>query len=299
MPLTLTSLGCIYNPDTPLAHEALIDVSLAIEPGHVMLISGTTGSGKSTLLRCAAGLLTPTVGTVSIDGKAVKAGDVGFVFQRPEAQFFAATVLEDVVFGPRNRGRNIAQAEEDARKALECVGMDPEIYGTRSPFTLSGGQARRVAIAGVLAMQPRYLLFDEPTAGLDAEGRDFILGLIASLAREGVGIVVVTHDLDTFLDAFDVAVLLRKGRAIWQGVASALLGDPVLFERAGLEIPGILAFQQTLGAQPGYLSTDPGEVASWALRGYPLPGLALRDHVSVPGNHASGHDGSDVVGGRP
>ncbi len=292
MSLTLAHVGCTYNSGTSLAHEALIDVSLAIEPGRVLLVTGATGSGKSTLLRCAAGLLAPTTGTVDIEGTPVIPGDVGIVFQRPDAQLFAATVLDDVAFGPRNRSRTPTQAKEDAREALARVGLDPDVYGARSPFALSGGQARRVAIAGVLAMRSRYLLFDEPTAGLDASGRAFILDLVVSLAHEGVGVVVVTHDLDAFLDVFDRAALLRKGRSIWQGTSCALLGDSILFERAGLEVPELLAFELTLGAQPGCLSTNPDEVASWALGGYPLPGPARGVHV-----HAHGE--GDGVGGRP
>jgi energy-coupling factor transport system ATP-binding protein len=184
-------------------------VDLTVAAGSYTLISGHTGSGKSTLLRIAAGLLAPTSGTVGFsDGSAIKPGTVGIVFQHPELQLFAQTVGEDILFGPRNLKRG---TEGIIDSTLVAVGLDPERFAHRSPFTLSGGEMRRAAIASILAMRSRFLLLDEPTAGLDAQGRAFVHRLIDDLLEQDVGVVVVSHDLDEFVSRAHAHVLLREG----------------------------------------------------------------------------------------
>ena len=266
---------------------AVRDACLELEPGSITLICGVTGSGKSTLLRLAAGLVTPDEGSVQVDGEPVKPAMVGMVFQRPESQLFADTVRQDVAFGPRNLGMPQEDALTLADDMLRSVGLDPAELGERSPFALSGGQARRVAIAGVLALQRRYLLFDEPTAGLDGAGKRFMRELFARLRADGIAIAVVSHDLDFMLPLVDRVALMRAGRVVWQGDAAGLVGDPYLFSRAGLRVPSLLAFQQDLGCMDGGLSLDVHRVAHWALDGFDAAGPLGHVH-----SHGCG-DGED------
>ena len=199
------------------AREVLRGVNLNIVPGSYTLITGGTGSGKSTLLRILSGLLEPTAGSLAFaNGDPVVPSDVGIVFQHPESQLFARSVEEEILFGPDNLG--LIVTPEDRRKAvvdaLEAVGLDPEDFMPRSPFTLSGGEMRRVAIASILAMRPTFLLLDEPTAGLDALGRAFVHSLIAHLIAAGAGVVVVSHDLDEFTPRAHTHLVLQEG-ALW------------------------------------------------------------------------------------
>jgi energy-coupling factor transport system ATP-binding protein len=265
----LTNIGYRYPvASAPECAAALDAVSLSVEPGELVLVLGATGSGKSTLLRIAAGLLGATAGEARIDGVALTGrsarGAVGLVFQDAEAQLFAETIADDVAFGPRNLGASAADAATAARDALQRVGLDPDIYGRRSPFGLSGGEARRAAIAGVLAMGPRYLLLDEPTAGLDARGRAAVRALIRA-ERERSGVVVVSHSASEFLGDADRVLLLASGRAAFEGPAEQLVADPSAFERAGLAAPEVLRVQQlatAAGAKLDRYCLDPEEAAS-------------------------------------
>lgn len=243
MSLILSDISYRYAPGTPLELRALDDVSLEVEPGSITFVIGSTGSGKSTLLRIMGGLSDPESGTALLDEKPIRAGEVGLVFQQPESQLFAETVVDDIAFGPRNFGKTEDEARVIACEMLEMVGLDVESYATRSPFSLSGGEARRVAIAGVLALSPRYLLLDEPTAGLDGFGRSFVHDLLKRLRLQGVGIVVVSHDIDEFLGYADDVMLLLRGRCVWQGRAKEVIEDPGHFGDAGLAVPPILAIQ--------------------------------------------------------
>lgn len=278
MALELISAGFVYSAGTPYETQALENLDLEVASGSLAVVLGPTGSGKSTLLRLLAGLLEPTTGEARIDGEPFRGGvagakrGVGLAFQSPESQLFAETVAADVAFGPLNQGLDEEAAYGVAHEALEKVGLDPEEYGLRSPFALSGGEARRVALAGVLATDPGYLLLDEPTAGLDAQGKHAVLGVVESLKAD-TGVVVVTHDAEYFLPLADRVVLLRGGRASWSGETRALLDSPEEFAEAGLEPPAVLRAQMALAAagadvaRPFTFDPKAAARAMWAARG--------------------------------
>jgi energy-coupling factor transport system ATP-binding protein len=210
----------------------------------------------------AAGLLRPGGGSVSADGAApgiVRGADgrlscaVGIAFQRPENQLFAASVAEDVAFGPRNLGADRDEAARSVERALEAVRLSPREFGGRSPFTLSGGEARRVALAGVLAMSPSYLLLDEPTAGLDAPGRAAVVEVIRR-ARDESGVVVVTHDAEEFLADADGVVVLSDGTVAFSGDVGELLDDAERLDADGLWTPPEVVRVQILAQRAGRLA---------------------------------------------
>jgi energy-coupling factor transport system ATP-binding protein len=261
--LTLDNVGYTFGDGTTFATRALSGVTFAVAPGELVLVLGATGSGKSTLLTLAAGLLEAADGSATIDGEPLTRrsarGRVGLVFQDPEAQLFADTVLDDVAFGPRNLGATAQDAADAAREAIAAVGLDAEQFGPRSPFSLSGGEARRVAIAGVLAMNPDYLLLDEPTAGLDARGRATVRDIVAS-AREAAGVVVVSHSAEEFLGDADRLLLLRRGETAFWGPAEDAVADPAVFDASELSAPPVLRVQQLArerGADVGAFVLDP------------------------------------------
>ena len=252
--LTLSGVGFVYGANTRYARRALGGIDLSVEVGELLVVLGPTGSGKSTLLRVAAGVLAPTEGRVEIGERRVERpaaprrdARIGLVFQNPETQLFADTVAEDVAFGPRNLG--LPDPEAAAASALIRVGLDPSAFGPRSPFTLSGGEARRVALAGVLAMDPAYVLLDEPTAGLDAAGRRAVLNAVRTV-RNDAGVVVVTHDAEELLGEADRVVILAEGTVAYSGSADDLIRRPDRFLESGLRAPDVLAAQM-LVAQRG------------------------------------------------
>ncbi len=263
MALVADALSYTYGAGTSFAAPALRGVSLSLEVGELSLVVGATGSGKSTLLRLLAGLYEPDAGEVRVDGEAPgEPGRVGIVFQNPETQFFAETVLDDVLFGPRNL--KFPDAEEAAREALESVALPAATFGDRSPFTLSGGEARRAAVAGVLAMRPSYLLLDEPTAGLDRAGREAVLGAIAA-ARTRAGILVVTHDPEQFLPVTTRVLALSAGAPVFDGTVEELLANPEAYEAAGLELPAVVQAQllaRKRGAFLPEIALDPALAAA-------------------------------------
>jgi energy-coupling factor transport system ATP-binding protein len=261
--LTLDCIGYTYAAGTGYSQRALEAVSLAVSPGELVLVLGATGSGKSTLLRIAAGLLDGAEGTAAVDGKTLSRrtarGRIGLVFQDAESQLFAETVAADVAFGPSNMGATEDAARSAACDALVRVGLPPAEYAERSPFSLSGGEARRAAIAGVLAFDPLYLLLDEPTAGLDARGRRAV-GAIVDEARSRSGVVVVSHSAEEFLASADRVLVLAGGRAVYDGPAADLVADPTPFASAGLLAPDVLRVQMLArdqGLDVGAFTLDP------------------------------------------
>jgi energy-coupling factor transport system ATP-binding protein len=230
-------------------HRALDDVSMDIRPGVCLALVGASGSGKTTLIQLLNGLLRPTTGSVLVDETDLsnRKADlyairrrIGLVFQFPEAQLFEETVFEDVAFGPKNLGHSRAEVEANVRSAMERVGLDPERYRNQSPFHLSGGEKRRAAIAGVLAMDPEMLVLDEPTAGLDWEGSRRIETILSDYHRLGRTVLFVTHDMDLVGRLADRIVVLEKGRIGFEGGKSELFqAEGGILARAGLTTPSV------------------------------------------------------------
>lgn len=227
MSINLTNVFYTYMTGTPFERQALNDVSVSIEKGEILAIIGHTGSGKSTLVQHLNGLLKPSSGKVTIDdidisgsgGEAKKARQqVGMVFQYPEHQIFAETVYEDIAFGPRNRGFSAEEVDKQVHEAMAFVGLDFDTFAKRSPFQLSGGQMRRVAIAGVVAMNPDYLVLDEPSAGLDPRSRNAVFKEILALHKErGIAIVLVTHSMEEVAKYANRMLVINKGKILFDG----------------------------------------------------------------------------------
>ena len=237
--------------------EALREVSLALRPGRVTLVAGESGCGKTTLLRVMSGTLAPDSGSALLCGWRVRPGDVGLCFQRPESQLFCDTLWEDVAMGPRNLGLGEDGVVERAREALCALGIEGDLWD-RHPLALSGGQRRLAAIAGVVAMGSPAVLLDEPTAGLDADARRRVHGLVRDLAERGVAVCVVSHDVVEWLcDADDVA-LMRDGVVAWEGDASDVMACAGSLEAAGLAAPCALALARACVAEAVAGSSDGG-----------------------------------------
>lgn len=248
MSLKLEHVSYIYGSDTELPVHALQDICLEIPDGQFIGLIGHTGSGKSTLVQHLNGLIEPTEGLITYDGRNIWEKDfpkkelrsnVGLVFQYPEHQLFEVDVFSDVCFGPKNLGLPKEEVEARAKRALELVGF-PEEYYKQSPFELSGGQKRRVAIAGVLAMQPKILVLDEPTAGLDPRGRDEILGQIAHLKKEtGISVVLVSHSMEDVANYVERIIVMNKGHVLFDDVPREVFGHVKELEEVGLAAPQV------------------------------------------------------------
>lgn len=256
MGITLENVSYIYQNGTPFASTALSDVSLTIKDGSYTALIGHTGSGKSTILQLLNGLLVPTDGEVRVFDMLITPTSVnkeirqirkqvGLVFQFAENQIFEETVLKDVAFGPQNFGVSGEEAETIAREKLALVGIDESLF-ERSPFELSGGQMRRVAIAGILAMEPRILVLDEPTAGLDPIGRKELMNLFKKLHQDGITIVLVTHLMDDVAEYADQVYVMEKGRLVKSGEPSFVFQDIDFMEKIQLGVPKITRFAQKL-----------------------------------------------------
>ncbi len=228
---------------------ALRHINLDVHEGEFLGVAGHTGSGKSTLIQLMNRLLTPTEGQVRFRGQDLAAkeaaqqarGAVGLVFQYPEYQLFAATVYDDVAFGPRNQGLEDAEVDRRVRKALAQVGLDFEAVARKSPFQLSGGQQRRVALAGVLAMEPQVLVLDEPAAGLDPQGREELLALIRRLHEQGLTCVMVSHAMDDIAKLADRILVLNEGRVFADDIPAAVFADQEALHAIGLGVPAVQA----------------------------------------------------------
>ncbi|MHB0976256.1 MAG: energy-coupling factor ABC transporter ATP-binding protein [Candidatus Aquicultorales bacterium] len=232
--------------------EALAGVSLPLEPGEFVAIAGASGSGKSTLLQLLCGLVEPTAGRVTIDGspggKRQLRRRCGMVFQSPELQLFEATVFDDVAFALRSAGCDGDIVDRGVKESMAKVGLGGQNVEGRSPFDLSGGQIRRVALAGVIAADPAVLILDEPTCGLDANGRRDLVRLLKRLHREGRAIVCASHDMEFVWEVAERLVVLHEGRIIADGTTVAVFADKGLLETAGLEPPESLQIAETLGS---------------------------------------------------
>ena len=256
MGITLENVSFTYQEGTPLSSSALTDVSLTIEDGSYTALIGHTGSGKSTILQLLNGLLLPSKGSVRVFDTVITPTStnkeirqirkqVGLVFQFAENQIFEETVLKDVAFGPQNFGVSEEEAQKIAREKLALVGIDESLF-ERSPFELSGGQMRRVAIAGILAMEPTVLVLDEPTAGLDPLGRKELMTLFKKLHLAGMTIVLVTHLMDDVAEYADQVYVMEKGRLVKSGKPSDVFQDVASMENVQLGVPKITAFCKRL-----------------------------------------------------
>ena len=262
MSIEVKNVTCIYMPHTPFEQVALKNVSLTIPKGSFTAIAGHTGSGKSTLVQHLNGLITPTSGEVLVDG--VNIGDksktgrqqaqkarqqVGMVFQYAENQLFEETIAADIAFGPLNQELPEAEVDKRVREAMDIVGLDYELYHGRSPFALSGGQMRRAAIAGVLAMKPEYLVLDEPAAGLDPLGREELLLQIKRLHQQhNMTIVMVSHNMEDIAKLADNVIIMYNGKVAAQGSPREVFAEEALLKQAGLRPPQIATVMQRLAA---------------------------------------------------
>lgn len=259
MSIHFQDVSYTYQAGTPFEGRALFDVNLDIVDGSYTAFIGHTGSGKSTIMQLLNGLHLPTTGKVTVAGEEITSQSknkdikpirkqVGLVFQFPESQLFEETVLKDVAFGPQNFGVSQKEAEALAREKLTLVGISEELFG-KNPFELSGGQMRRVAIAGILAMQPDILVLDEPTAGLDPKGRKELMSLFKSLYQSGMTIVLVTHLMDDVADYADFVYVLEAGKIILSGQPKAIFQHIDLLKEKQLGVPKVTAFAQRLVKQ--------------------------------------------------
>ena len=249
MPIEVRHLTHTYSQGSAFQATAIMDVNLTIQDGEFIGVIGHTGSGKSTLVQHLNGLLTPTSGQVLIDGEDMnqKGVDrrrirqkVGLVFQYPEYQLFEETIAKDIAFGPKNLGLSPEEVDRRVRRAMEWVHLDYDRYAQRSPFELSGGQMRRVAIAGVLAMESKVLILDEPTAGLDPRGRDRILDMVKQLhAQGGVTVIMVSHSMEEIADSVERLVVVNDAHIPMDGTPREVFSHGDELEAMGLAIPQV------------------------------------------------------------
>lgn len=248
MPVEARELTHTYNADSPFESTALDKVSFTINDGEFIGIIGHTGSGKSTLIQHLNGLLKPTGGTVIVNGMDLTAKGtnmkevrrtIGLVFQYPEYQLFEETVEKDIAFGPKNLGLDEKKIATRVRDAMRLVDLDYAQFANKSPFELSGGQKRRVAIAGVLAMEPDILILDEPTAGLDPYGRDYILGLVENWHKLGRTILMVSHSMDDVARFADRIFVMNHGKLEMQGTPDEVFAQEERLRAMGLDVPAV------------------------------------------------------------
>ena len=260
MSIRVENVSFVYGAGTPYEKRALSDVNLSVEKGEFVGIIGHTGSGKSTLIQHLNGLLHPTTGLVTVDGVDLAGKDkeamakrhsVGMVFQYPEQQLFEETIAEDIAFGPRNLGCDEAETEKRVKEAMAAVGLPHETYAKRSPFRLSGGQMRRVAIAGVLAMKPDFLILDEPSAGLDPVGRREIFAQIRAWYEAGAfSVILVSHNMDDIAQLATRLLVMDHGKLVLDGAPMDLfLHHRAELLAAGVDVPPLTETLLSLAAR--------------------------------------------------
>ena len=256
MELKCEKLTYEYDAGTSMAKRAVDEISLTIPSGQFVGIVGHTGSGKTTFVQLLDGLLKPTAGVVSLDGMDIASkgfdrrsmrSSVGIVFQYPEYQLFESTVLKDVSFGPKNQGLTDEEAAKAAAEALRKVGIEEEVFPS-SPFELSGGQRRRVAIAGVIAMEPKILILDEPTAGLDPAGREEILGLLSNLWKDGMTVILVSHSMEDVARYVERILVMDRGKIFLDGAPREVFSHSEELEAIGLAAPEVSYILKALKA---------------------------------------------------
>ncbi|ACA43357.1 energy-coupling factor transporter ATPase [Clostridium botulinum] len=256
MSIKIENLTHVYMEGTPFEKKAIDNINITIENGEFVALIGHTGSGKSTLIQHINGLLKPKSGNIIIDNvniadKGVKLSSirkkVGLVFQYPEYQLFEETIEKDIAFGPINLGLNQEEILNRVKRAMNIVGLDYEVYKDKSPFELSGGQKRRVAIAGVVAMEPKILILDEPTAGLDPKARDDIYSKIQALRKEyNMTIILVSHSMEDVAKFADKILVMHKGRCVLQGEPCEVFKEIDALESIGLAAPEVTYLVQKL-----------------------------------------------------
>lgn len=249
MSIEIKNLTHIYMPGSPFERKALDNVNISIKDGEFVALIGHTGSGKSTLIQHINGLLKASSGNIIIDGvditsEKVKLSEirkkVGLVFQYPEYQLFEETIEKDIAFGPKNLGLDDEQVCKKVKKAMNIVGLDYDLYKDKSPFDLSGGQKRRVAIAGVVAMEPKVLILDEPAAGLDPKGREDILEKVKQLKEEyNMTIILVSHSMEEVAKIAERVLVMDKGQCILNGTIKEVFNEVDILENVGLAVPQV------------------------------------------------------------
>ena len=256
MGLDVRHLTYVYNPGTPFETKAVDDVSFEVHDGEFVGIIGHTGSGKSTLIQHFNALIEPTSGSVLVDGEDIFASKsraalrrrVGLVFQYPEYQLFEETVQKEVCFCPKNMGKAEGECASAAREALRLVGLNEDTW-EKSPFELSGGQQRRAALAGVLAMQPEVLILDEPAAGLDPSGRKEILDIIKRIHLKGTTVIMVSHSMDDVARLCGRIIVMEKGRKAMDGTPAEVFSRVEELEKMGLKPPSAALLAKRLKAR--------------------------------------------------
>lgn len=256
MSIKIENLTHIYMPNGPFEKKALDNINLDIKDGEFIALIGHTGSGKSTLIQHMNGLLEATSGKIIIDGeditaKGVNLSDVrkkvGLVFQYPEYQLFEETIEKDISYGPRNLGLDEDEIHKRVVKSMEMVGLDYEEYKDKSPFDLSGGQKKRVAIAGVVAMEPKILILDEPTAGLDPKGRDDILAQIKLLhTKYNMTVILVSHSMEDVAKLAEKVIVMNRGSVALQGTPAQVFKEVETLEKIGLGVPQVTYLMREL-----------------------------------------------------
>lgn len=273
MKINLTNVNYLYNQGTISEKNAVRDVTLSIEKPEFIAIVGSTGSGKSTLIQLLNGLKLPTSGTITYDGVNIGKDKkqlrdirckVGIVFQYPEYQLFDENVLKDAAFGPHNKGCSNDEAIEKAKNALLATGMTEESFD-KSPFDLSGGEKRRVAIAGVIAMDPEILIMDEPTAGLDPKGKSEILDLINELHKaRNMTVIMVSHNMDEVAEYADRVIVMHEGQILMDGDPHDVFANEEIIKQAGLNQPQAADFCKKLGIDgPIKINEAADAIAAW------------------------------------
>ena len=265
MSIKIENLTHVYMANGPFEKKALDNVNLDIKDGEFIALIGHTGSGKSTLIQHMNGLLEATSGKIIVDGeditqKGVKLSDVrkkvGLVFQYPEYQLFEETIAKDIAYGPTNLGLDEEEIDKRVKKSMEMVGLDYEVYKDKSPFDLSGGQKRRVAIAGVIAMEPKTLILDEPTAGLDPKGRDDILEQIQLLhSKYNMTIILVSHSMEDVAKIAQRVIVMNKGKVTLEGTPAEVFKHVKELEEIGLGVPQVTYLMMKL-RERGYKVSD-------------------------------------------